>query len=64
MQITFEPGDIVEVMDDSNAGDFAGCVIKLISKEGVMWKVEFESCVTSISTDKYFDTINEAFFIP
>ena len=47
---TFEPGDVVEVEDNVEAGVFAGCTVKLISKStahGFWWLVEFVNCTTS-----------------
>ena len=40
MKIIYEPGDIVEVEDNSEAGGGSACTVELISKQGTMWKVK------------------------
>jgi hypothetical protein len=43
MKIIYEPGDIVEVEDNSDAGPMSGCTVKLwmkLSDKG-MWRVEY-----------------------
>jgi hypothetical protein len=43
MKITYEPGDIVEIEDNSDAGSMSGCTVKLMLKlnDKGMWRVEY-----------------------
>jgi hypothetical protein len=46
MKITYEPGDIVEVEDNSDAGVFAACTIELSHYVGdCIWIAEFKDCI-------------------
>lgn len=42
MKIIYEPGDIVEVEDDANAGGFAACTVELLNKSETLgaWYVK------------------------
>ena len=45
MKITYEPGDVVEVEDNIEAGKYAACTVKLLHKISKVWTVELIDCV-------------------
>lgn len=48
MKVTFEPGDIVEVEDNVDAGTFAACTVQLLDKPNPnvrWWRVKLVDCV-------------------
>ena len=45
MKIIYEPNDIVEIDDELDAGIYACCTVKLISKHDNHWLCSFISCI-------------------
>ena len=51
--ITYEPGDLVTAEDVLDAGPAAASEIKLISKEGTVWKAEAMEFIPSEDVDDW-----------